>query len=128
MANKLTPQQKEFLTAYVANGKRNATKAYMDVYGCSKDSADSGASRVLGYASSQAFLAKLGEEAKEKSSKIIDIARRMEILSDIAENGRDNEKIRAIDVLNQMDSVYVQKQEITGAMPVVIRDDVPKDD
>jgi phage terminase small subunit len=124
---RLTDQQEAFCLAYVANGRRNATKCYMEVFGCDKDSAESGASRVLGYAKVQEYLAKLGE--KTNSPKVLSITERKEILSEIAQNGRDGERIRAIDVLNQMDSVYVQKQEVKmDNVPIVIHDDVPLDD
>jgi hypothetical protein len=32
--------------------------------------------------------------------------------------------MKAIDLLNKMDSLYLQRQEIQGAVPVVLTDDV----
>ena len=61
---------------------------------------------------------------KTSSPKILSIKERKEILSMIAQEGRACDITRAIDLLNRMENIYVQKQEIAGAMPVVLADNV----
>jgi phage terminase small subunit len=62
-----------------------------------------------------ALIEKRREEAKK--DRIIDIQRRQEILSGIAENtcepaAENKDVIKSIDTLNKMDGVYVQKHEV----------------
>lgn len=62
----------------------------------------------------------------EREQKILDVVKRREILSQIATDNESTkqDKIKAIDTLNKMDCTYVNKTEISGAVPVVITDDL----
>ena len=61
--------------------------------------------------------------------KIMDAVKRREVLTQIAmdEESTKQDKIKAIDTLNKMDGVYLNRTEITGGLPVVICDDITED-
>lgn len=123
MANKLTPKQERFCLAYSANPE-SATQAYKDAgyKGKNANVAAAGASEILKNPKVQERLDDIRDKAA--SPFIMDIRRRKERLSRMAEEGKDCDAARAIDLLNKMDNLYVQKQEITGAVPVVLADNV----
>lgn len=52
-------------------------------------------------------------EDEIKASSILDITKRMEILSSIALTGKDAEKIKAIEALNKMEGIGNNNQTIT---------------
>lgn len=121
MANKLTPKQERFCLAYSSHG--NATKAYQEAYGEEDDNAAAAnGSRLI---RNDKISQRLEEMRMQTSSpKILSIKERKEILSMIAQEGKACDITRAIDLLNRMDNLYVQKQEIAGAIPVVLNDNV----
>lgn len=55
-----------------------------------------------------------------KSSKILDVQARMELLSSIAVDPaeRAQDKIRAVDTLNKMDATYITQIELSGESTV----------
>jgi phage terminase small subunit len=121
MANTLTPKQERFCLAYSATG--NATRAYQEAYG-EEDEKAAGANgaRLIG---NDRVSQRIEELRKETASpKILSIKERKEILTRIAQEGKACDSTRAIDLLNKMDNLYVQKQEIAGAIPVVLNDNV----
>ncbi len=109
MANKkLTPKQQKFCEEYAASG--NATQSAI----------------AAGYSAKTAY--SIGEEnlrkpeiiseikrlsQRDKRNRIMSIDQRQEMLTQIANNGEDlNAAIRAIDTLNKMDGLYIQKHEV----------------
>ena len=69
-------------------------------------------------------------QAEVKSSKMMDITERRERLAEIARDteGTKQDVIKAIDTMNKMDGVYLNRTEITGGgLPVVICDDLTDD-
>jgi hypothetical protein len=58
------------------------------------------------------------------------IEERREKLTEIATSAdsASSDVMKAIDLLNKMDSLYLQRQEVTGAVPVTIIEDVPETD
>lgn len=123
----MTDRQENFCLEYAKSG--NATQAYMDSGYSVKDakSAAVNASRMLRNANVKARIDEL--RAKIKSDKILTIEQRKEILTTIAGDTESTkqDKIKAIDTLNKMDGVYLNRTEITGGMPVVICDDLTED-
>lgn len=121
---RLTVKQEAFCVAYSKHG--NASRAFREAGYIAKndETARASASRLLTYAN---VIARLGE-LREQSSRpsIMDAEERRETLSEIARDAdaAKNERIKAIDVLNKMDAIYIKRQEITGAAPVVIVDNV----
>lgn len=121
----LTARQKMFCIHRALNGG-NGTQAYKDAgYKPSNDgSAAAAASRLLKNVKVQEMADEL--ESETSTPFVLSIKDRKELLSKIGadKNCSANERINAIDKLNKMDGVYVQKQEITTAVPVVIHDNV----
>ena len=72
-------------------------------------------------------MARLAElRAPETKKTIMSIERRREKLTEIAEDEESSkaDAMKAIDLLNKMDALYLQRQEISGAIPVVLNDNV----
>ena len=125
----LTNNQKLFCQEYVRLGM-NGTKAYMKVYKTKKEeTAMTNASRLLRNAKVQEYIKELQEKAEDKA--IMSIEDRMKWLSGVVSgtiknishdsdgNKYENEaymgdKMKAIDILNKMDGVYVTKHKIGG--------------
>ena len=118
-------KQKVFCLEYVRNGG-NATEAYKKAGYLvkSEGAARACASRLLTDAN---VIARLKEiELETNTPKILSIQQRKEILSQFVTDSESSKmvKLKSIDLLNKMDSVYVQRQEIQGAIPVVLTDNV----
>ena len=123
----MTERQENFCLEYAKSG--NATQAYMAAgYSC-KDakSAAVTASRMLRKVNVRQRIEEL--RAQIKSEKILSIEQRKEILTSIASDSESTkqDKVKAIDTLNKMDGVYLNRTEITGGLPVVICDDITED-
>ena len=123
----MTERQENFCLEYAKCG--NATQAYMASGYSVKDgkTAKVNASRLLTNANVKARIEEL--RAQIKSAKILTIEQRKEILTDIANDTESTkqDKVKAIDTLNKMDGVYLNRTEITGGLPVVICDDITED-
>ncbi len=112
---KLTDKQENFKLAYVLNG-RNASAAYRECYDVGEDTQPStvwaNAHKLL----KNTEVARGIEEISEQrfNGKIMSVKERKKILSELASNS----DMKAIDMLNKMDGVYVEKQEITATQEV----------
>ena len=109
MANKkLTPKQQKFCEEYSASG--NGTLAAIRA-GYPERSARSIANENLTKPDIIAEIKRLSQ--REKHYRIMNIDERQVLLTQIANNGEDlNAAIRAIDTLNKMDGLYIQKHEV----------------
>jgi len=110
----MNPRQEAFCVEYVRSG--NAAKAYRAAgYKIGNPhSADVRASALLRRPEVAKRVQLLVVEMK--GEEILDARQRRIVLSEIARTSANTmEVIRAIDVLNRMDGVYVQRQQITGA-------------
>lgn len=104
----LTEKEERFCLSFAKTA--NATAAAIEA-GYSKNSAGVTASRKLRKANIKARLKELAER-KDKNN-IMDINQRQELLTKIATEEPDpNARIRAIDTLNKMDGLYIQKHEV----------------
>lgn len=108
--NQLKEKYKKFCLSFRANGG-NATAAAI-VAGYSEKTAAQAGSRLLKNVKVKQYLQELANDANRK--QIITIDKRQEILSQVAldENAETNARIRAIDVLNKMDGIYIAKVEV----------------
>ena len=136
----LTPTQEKFLAEYVKG--RSATRAYMQAYGTTnEDSAKSMASRLLRKPAVAKRLMELqaqvaGESictAKEIQERLSAVARRELTETVYLPNGAQcqrptsiKDSCRALELLAKIQGLFVTKQEIdlSGAMPVIIKDDL----
>lgn len=120
--NQLKEKYKKFCLSLRANGG-NATAAAVSA-GYSEKTAAQAGSRLLKNVKVQQYLKELANDANRK--QIITIERRQEILSHVAmdEEADTNARIRAIDVLNKMDGVYIAKVEVNvcGGLAVKLKE------
>jgi len=105
-----TAKQEAFAFEYIMNG-RNASDAYRKVYDVSKDIKPEtvwrDAHTIL---HTPKVLARIGVLQKEQyHGDIMTIEERKLMLTALARTG----DIKSVDLLNKMESVYVEKQEIT---------------
>lgn len=124
MANKrnLSKKQEDFCLEYSRNGG-NATQAAKAAGYSPKTAHEQGKENLR----KPYIVARIDElSAQARSEKILDATQRREILTQIAqdEESTKQDKIKAIDTLNKMDGVYLNRTEISGAVPVVINDDM----
>ena len=115
----MTDRQEKFCIEFVRCG--NATEAYKaagyDVK--TEKAAGVNASRLLGNASVQEKIASLREKLQDE--KLMDAKERREVLTLIARNQCEEaqDRIRAIDTMNKMDGVYINKVEVSGEIGIV---------
>lgn len=117
---KLTLKQQKFCEEYAASG--NATQAAIAA-GYSKKTACSIGEENLRKPDIIAAIKKIGQ--RETKARIMKIEARKERLSDIACKSVDlNAAIRAIDTLNKMDGLYIQKHEVqvTRSLAEIIKE------
>ena len=125
----LTIRQEAFCMAYAKSG--NATEAYKQAgYKVKTDKAAGvNAARLLGNARIKARLKEIGEQTN--TSKVLSIQQRKELLTEFATDSdtAKADRLKAVDILNKMDAVYIQKQDVNMSGGVVIlHDDVPAED
>lgn len=62
-------------------------------------------------------------------TKILDAQARRELLSSLAEDKKNsaNDRIKAVDILNKMDTTYVNRQEVKMMSHVQFVDDIESD-
>ena len=102
-------KQERFCQEYVR--LNNGTQAAINA-GYAKSGARTEASRMLAKPNIAARVAELQAEIKART--MLDVERRMEILAKIAteEYESQNDRMRAIDLLNKMTGEYTQRHEI----------------
>ena len=111
----LTEKMKRFCREYIGNGG-NATQAYLSAYdGNSEVAAANESSLLLKREEIREYIATLNKPLEEKA--ISEREKKRAVLWDIIENGDNNDKCRAMDILNKMDAEYtnfnVNKNEST---------------
>lgn len=103
----------------------NGTEAYKKAgYKVKSDNAAAvGAAKLLRKAKVQKRIAELRSEMD--SRKIMDAAERRELLTQFARDDDTNktDRLKAMDLLNKMDGVYINKTQVSGAdgAPLVFR-------
>ena len=107
--------QENFCVEFVRCG--NATEAYKSAgYKVRSDNtAAVCAAKLLRNAKVQSRIAELREELD--SHKIMDAAERRELLTQFArdEETAKTDRLKAMDLLNKMDGVYINKTQVSGA-------------
>ena len=115
--------QEKFCIEFVRCG--NATEAYKRAgYKARSDKvAGTAAARLLGNVGIQQRIVELQSEMD--SHKIMDAAERRELLTRFArdEDTGKTDRLRAMDLLNKMDGVYINKTQISGGdgAPITFR-------
>ena len=115
--------QENFCVEFVRCG--NATEAYKNAgYKVRSDKvAGVCAAKLLGNARVQSRIAELRREMD--SYKIMDAAERRELLTQFArdEETAKPDRLKAMDLLNKMDGVYINKTQVSGAdgKPLIFR-------
>ena len=115
--------QEKFFIEFVRCG--NATEAYKRAgYKARSDKvAGTAAARLLGNVGIQRRIVELQSEMD--SHKIMDAAERRELLTRFArdEDTGKTDRLRAMDLLNKMDGVYINKTQISGGdgAPITFR-------
>ena len=115
--------QEKFCIEFVRCG--NATEAYKRAgYKARSDKvAGTAAARLLGNVGIQQRIVELRREMD--SHKIMDAAERRELLTRFArdEDTGKTDRLRAMDLLNKMDGVYINKTQISGVdgAPITFR-------
>ena len=107
----LTPKQDTFVKAIVFEGMNysDAYKAAYDTKGMSAKTINEKASRLKDEDKIRARIAEL--RAEIDSPKIMSEIKRAEKLSEFAESGDPDTAMKAIDLLNKMQGIYVKKVE-----------------
>ena len=132
---KLTPKQEAFAIAYVLNGG-NATEAYRQSYswqGMSDNALGVEACRTLALPSVSLRVQELRQPMIQEA--VASIEERKKLLSEAVRKGLGDGKmtpkdgLRAVDLLNQMDGLYVTKSEFKNQTIVrlVIEEEDPRD-
>lgn len=105
---KLTLKQERFCVEYAASG--NATQAAIKAGYSPKTAYSIGQENLK----KPEIIARIHElQARDKKMRIMSVDERQAKLTAIAENSEDeNAAIRAIETLNKMDGLYIQKHEV----------------
>ena len=104
--NDLSERQKKFAEYYAQSGNtvQSAIKA-----GYSENYANANACKLLDNVRVAEYIRELAE--KDQDKRIMTAKERRAVLSDIAREGNNQDRIRAIDTLNKMTGEYVTKIE-----------------
>lgn len=109
----LTPKQALFSIKWIEYGG-NATKAYKEVYNVQEDTKIetiwNTAHKIYTNPKVQARINEI--QAELIGTFTLDIEKRKHILANIAINGSPKDSRGAIDLLNKIDGVYVEKKEV----------------
>ena len=121
----LTQKQENFCLAYIKIG--NASEAYRQAYNAEKMKPETiwnNAYKLLEHNDVSTRVQELRDKAESKA--IITLEQRKELLSRFAWEEESDKAMKAIDLLNKMDSVYVQKNqtELSGAVGVTFQIDL----
>ena len=104
VSNGLTEKMKSFCREYVSNGG-NGTQAYLAAYnGKSEVAASIESSKLLKRDDITKYIAALNKPLE--NAAINEREKKRKVLWDIIENGDNNDKCRAMDILNKMDAEY----------------------
>lgn len=115
----LTQRRENFCLEFVKSG--NATDAYRKSFSCDNQketTINNNAYKLMGITDVITRIEELNKKAE--SSTIITIQQRKELLSRFAWEEESDKSMKAIDLLNKMDSVYIQKQDITTSGNVTL--------
>ena len=103
--NKITGKMMDFCKEYINNGY-DATMAYLTAYDCnSKSAARIEGSKLLQRDDITEYIQTLLKPSENKA--ISEREKKRRVLWDIIENGDNNDKCRAMDILNKMDQEYI---------------------
>ena len=121
----LTQKQENFCLAYIQNG--NAAESYKKCYNTENMKSESiyrKATELMATVTITARIKELRDKAESKA--IITLEQRKELLSRFAWEEESDKAMKAIDLLNKMDSVYIQKNqtELSGAVGVTFQIDL----
>lgn len=110
----LTPKQEAFAIKYLECN--NASEAYREVYDVSKDTKESTIWRSAHDVLTNPKVNARINEIKERAigNFCLSVEKRKTLLADMALSEDMTNARGAIDLLNKMDGVYVEKKEITG--------------
>jgi phage terminase small subunit len=121
----LTQKQENFCLAYIKTG--NASEAYRQAYNAEKMKPETihvKACELLQDGNVSVRVKELKDKAESKA--IITLEQRKELLSRFAWEEDATNAMKAMDLLNKMESVYIQKQqtELSGAVGVTFQIDL----
>jgi phage terminase small subunit len=115
----LTQKQENFCLSYIQNG--NAAESYRKCYNTENMKTESVYRKATELMATVTITSRIKElRDKAESKAIITLEQRKELLSKFAWEEESDKAMKAIDLLNKMDSVYVQKQDITTSGTVSI--------
>ena len=123
----LTQRQENFCLNFVKHG--NGTKAYRESYSCENQkeaTINNSAYKLLNNPDIKARIEQLNQKAEKAS--IITLEQRKELLSRFAWEEESDKAMKAIDLLNKMESIYTIKQDITANGSITIAIPEPKED
>ena len=117
----MSPKQEKFCIEYARTG--NATQA-AEMAGYSAKTAYSIGNENLKKAEIQKRLQELSAEVK--NTKIADVTRCLELLSEIAEDKKQKgiTRVQALDKLLKAQGAYSMQLNLNSVTPVILRDDV----
>jgi phage terminase small subunit len=115
----LTIKQERFVLEYMKDG--NASRAYRESYNAENmkpESINRKAKELIDNVKIKARIAELREKQTKKA--IISIEQRKELLTKFAFEEDASNAMKALEILNKMDGVYIVKQqtELTGSVAV----------
>lgn len=106
----LTQKQENFCLEYIKCG--NASEAYKKCYNVENMKPESIYRKATELMANGTITARLTElRGKAESKAIITLEQRKELLSRFAWEEEPDKAMKAMDLLNKMESIYVQKQE-----------------
>jgi phage terminase small subunit len=117
LKRKLTPKQLAFCEHYLACG--NAAEA-VRLAGYKTKNPDVIGSQLLSKAWLADYIA--AHSLREQKLRILTAEERQHILSGIAASGTNADRIKAIETLNKMTGEYLNRVEVSGAVPTIIYD------
>jgi phage terminase small subunit len=124
----LTQKQENFCLAYIKTG--NASEAYRQAYNAEKMKPESINVKACELLKDVNVTVRVNElKARAESKAIITLEQRKELLSRFAWEEDATNAMKAMDLLNKMESIYVQKNqtELSGAVGVTFQIDLGDD-
>jgi phage terminase small subunit len=132
----LTQKQENFCLAYIKTG--NAAESYKQCYNTENMKPESIYRKATELMANGTITARLQElRSKAESKAIMSVEERKELLTKIAQNvtfdkegnAGFNDATKAIEILNKMDGIYIQKNqtELSGAVGVTFQIDLGDD-
>ena len=108
---KLNARQKSFCEFYVASG--NATESAIKA-GYSEKYTNKNVSKIRQNTAVQEYIKELQEKAK--TNRIMTAVERRAFLTEVIKNGNEKlqDRLKALDILNKMDSEYIEKMQLSG--------------